>query len=258
LVRRAVAVGRGSLSAGQPLPRAAERLERLRCRYQRYAPYKRGFDIVNASLQLILFSPLFLVSALAITLTDRGPVFFRQQRLTGGPGGARVFEILKFRTMVVNAESLGAKITQRRDPRITGIGRVLRFLKLDELPQLINILRGDMSFVGPRPQTLGYVEHFREHYEAIHSIVPAGLTDLASLKYRDEAQLLEGADDKERFYLEEIMPDKIALHYAYLDRVGLAEDVAILARTVFYVFIERPWRRLARRPLRSVRLPSNG
>ncbi len=246
-IRRAVAVVEGGLEhLDQAQLRNGARLERLRSRYLRYAPYKRGFDLINATMQLIIFSPLFAVSALAIKLTDHGPIFFRQQRLTGGPGGARVFDILKFRTMVVNAESLGAKITQRHDPRITAIGRILRFLKLDELPQLINILRGEMSFVGPRPQTMGYVEQFFAHYEAIHSIVPAGLTDLASLKYRDEAQLLEGAEDKERFYIEEIMPDKIAFHYDYLNKIGMAQDISILARTVFYVFIERPFRRITR------------
>jgi lipopolysaccharide/colanic/teichoic acid biosynthesis glycosyltransferase len=254
LVRKAVAIGQGEAeqtgaiytvrnAGGQS---RLDNLSTVSARYQRYAPWKRGFDILNAALQLVVFSPLFVLSALAIKISDGGPVFFRQQRLTGGPSGPRTFEILKFRTMVVNAEKLGAKITMRRDPRITAAGRVLRWLKLDELPQLINILRGDMSFVGPRPQTLGYVAQFREHYEAIHSIVPAGLTDLATLKYRDEALLLEGAADKERYYIEEIMPDKIAYHYQYLSKIGLAEDVSILARTLFYVFAVKPVKRVGR------------
>jgi lipopolysaccharide/colanic/teichoic acid biosynthesis glycosyltransferase len=256
LFRKAVALGQGeaeqpaTMYAVAAMPAASVQplrdVDTLRQRYQRYAPAKRAFDVVNAAAQLVVFSPLFLVSALAVKLYDGGPVFFRQQRLTGGPGGPRTFEILKFRTMVVDAEKLGAKITMRRDPRITSVGRILRWLKLDELPQLINILRGDMSFVGPRPQTMGYVAQFREHYEAIHSIVPAGLTDLATLKYRDEAALLESAPDKERFYIEEIMPDKIAYHYQYLSRIGLAEDLAILARTFFYVFAAKPVKRIGR------------
>jgi lipopolysaccharide/colanic/teichoic acid biosynthesis glycosyltransferase len=256
LFRRAVAVTRGKAEqpqtmytavreVGEGLARSCD-LAAVRERYLRYAPLKRAFDVVNALLLLVVFSPLFLLSALAVKLADGGPVFFRQQRLTGGLAGPRTFEILKLRTMVVNAEKLGAKITMRRDPRITGVGRVLRWFKLDELPQLINILRGDMSFVGPRPQTLGYVEQFREHYEAVHSIVPAGLTDLATLKYRDEALLLESAPDKERFYCDVIMPDKIAYHYAYLAKLGLGEDLAILGRTLFYVFCEKPARRIAR------------
>jgi lipopolysaccharide/colanic/teichoic acid biosynthesis glycosyltransferase len=222
-------------------------LARLRKRYTDYAILKRTFDIVNSCFQLIVFSPLFLAAAVAIKLTDGGPVLFAQQRLTGGPGGPRVFRILKFRTMVVNAEQLGAKITGKRDPRITPAGRILRGLKLDELPQLINILRGEMSFVGPRPQTLGYVEQFREHYHAIHSVVPAGLTDLATLKYRDEARLLEEADDQERFYCEVIMPDKIAYHYKYLEHIGIGQDVSILAQTVYHVFVVKPWRKLTGR-----------
>lgn len=255
LFRKAVALASGdeqphavyAVEAAAPLSaQLASDLETLRARYRRYAPWKRGFDIVNAALQLVIFSPLFVLSALAIKLSDGGPVFFRQQRLTGGLSGPRTFEILKFRSMVVNAEKLGAKITMRRDPRITAVGRALRWMKFDELPQLINILRGDMSFVGPRPQTMGYVAQFREHYEAIHSIVPAGLTDLATLKYRDEALLLEGAADKERFYVEEIMPDKIAYHYVYLSRIGLLEDLSILARTLFYVFAAKPAKRIGR------------
>lgn len=255
LFRKAIALGQGE--AEQPTSMysavhgtgAAARVDYdlavLRERYIRYAPFKRTFDIVNAAAQLVLFSPLFLLSALAVKLSDGGPVLFRQQRLTGGLDGPLTFEILKFGTMVVDAERLGSKITMRHDPRITGVGKVLRWLKLDELPQLINILRGDMSFVGPRPQTLGYVEQFREHYEAIHSIVPAGLTDLATMKYRDEAQLLASVADKERYYIDVIMPDKIVYHYQYLSRIGLLEDTSILLRTVGYVLV-RPFRRIAR------------
>lgn len=253
LVRNDLAAGEESRLASRAAPRAASaplgpaRLDAYRARYRAYAPLKRGFDVLNAALQLALFSPLFALAALAIALTDRGPVFFRQQRLTGGPGGPRTFAILKFRTMVVDAESRGAKITGRHDPRITPTGRVLRGLKLDELPQLLNILRGEMSFVGPRPQTLGYVEQFREHYHAIHSVVPAGLTDLATLKYRDEGRLLAQAADPERLYVEEIMPDKIAFHYRYLERLGLAQDLSILAQTVLQVFVVKPLRRLTGR-----------
>jgi len=256
LFRRAVAVGQGDADQATDMYTVAHGtgadvrldldLSAARARYERYAPIKRGFDVLNAVVLLIVFSPLFLLSALAIKLYDRGPVFFRQKRLTGGLDGPRTFEILKFRTMVVNAEKLGSKITMKRDPRITGLGRLLRWFKFDELPQLINILRGDMSFVGPRPQTLGYVKQFRQHYEAVHSIVPAGLTDLATLKYRDEAALLEEAPDKERYYIEVIMPDKIAYHYLYLSKIGFGEDLSILLRTLYYVFVVKPWSRVLR------------
>lgn len=209
-----------------------------------YLQLKRALDIFSSGLQLLLFSPLILTIAAAIKLFDRGPVFFSQERLTGGPGGPRSFHILKFRTMVCNAEALGAKITTRCDPRITPFGRFLRASKLDELPQLINILRGDMSFVGPRPQTLGYVEQFRAHYHAIHSLVPAGLTDLATLKYRDEGRLLSSCEDPERVYIEQIMPDKIAFHYAYLRQFGPAIDASILAQTLYHVFVRKPLSKL--------------
>jgi lipopolysaccharide/colanic/teichoic acid biosynthesis glycosyltransferase len=209
-----------------------------------YLHFKRGFDIVNATLQLLLFSPLMLLVAVAIKLYDRGPVFFRQARLTKGPDGPRVFNIVKFRTMVIDAERLGSKITGHNDPRITPLGRVLRSMKVDELPQLFNILVGDMSFVGPRPQTMGYVEQFREHYDAIHSRIPAGLTDLASLKYRDESKLLAAAEDPEAMYLQLIMPDKISHHYYYLDHMSLKLDLYILFQTVYHVFIVKPVRKI--------------
>ena len=256
MLERTAEIGPGAAAGRHSLPHTSElssqplstlQLRTYRQRFLRYAPYKRAFDVANASVQLLVFSPLFLLAAVAIKLSDRGPVFFRQTRMTGGGSkGARTFEILKFRTMVVNAEQLGAKITQKRDPRITRIGRLLRATKIDEMPQLLNILRGEMSFVGPRPQTMGYVGHFRKHYEAIHSILPAGLTDLASLKYRDEARLLEDAPDKERFYIEVIMPDKIAYHYAYLSRASFSLDLSILARTLLYVIFERPWTKAMR------------
>lgn len=201
-----------------------------------YLRVKRVFDAVNAAIQLTIFSPLMLLISALIWVGDRGPVFFRQERLTGGPGGPRVFKILKFRTMVVGAESMGAKITCRGDQRITPIGRLLRKTKLDELPQYFNVLVGDMSFVGSRPQTLGYVEAFREHYERIHSIVPAGVTDLASVKYKDEGRLLDSVEDPESFYIEHIMPDKIRCHYEYVRHMSLGGDLKIIFLTLAKVF----------------------
>lgn len=203
---------------------------------QAYLRFKRGFDVVNALLQLTLFAPLMLLISAVIWLSDRGPVFFLQERLTGGRRGPRVFRIIKFRTMVVDAESLGAKITGKNDCRITPIGRLLRKTKLDELPQYINVLKGEMSFVGPRPQTLGYVEAFRDHYHAIHSIVPAGVTDLASVKYKDEGRILDSVEDPERYYIEHIMPDKIRCHYEYVRNMSLGSDLKIIFLTLAKVF----------------------
>ena len=211
----------------------------LRNQHRGYILFKRMFDFINAAIQLVLFSPLLLISMLAIKAYDRGPVFFCQERITGGPAGPRQFRIIKFRTMVVDAESMGAKITEKSDPRITPFGKLLRKFKIDEIPQLINILRGEMSFVGPRPQTLGYVEKFRDHYEVIHSVIPAGLTDLASIRFRDEGALLNAAEDPERFYIERIMPDKICCHQEYVRRMNFALDMQILWYTLVQVFIKR-------------------
>lgn len=210
-------------------------LLRDRCRF--YLRFKRVFDVTNALIQLVIFSPIMLLAAIAIKLYDGGPVLFRQPRLTGGPHGPRQFDIFKFRTMVLDAESQGGKITPKNDGRITPVGRILRKLKIDEIPQLFNILRGEMSFVGPRPQTLGYVEHFREHYQLIHSVVPSGLTDLASVRYRNEEEELACSDDPERMYLERIMPEKIKLHHEYIQRMNFWLDLTILAKTLIGVYV---------------------
>src|SRR3990172_7787953 len=141
---------------------------------------KRVFDFTTALLGLLVLSPLLVLVALLIKLTSRGPVFFRQKRI------GRDFEpfvIVKFRTMVPNADQVGGQLTAGRDPRITGIGRVLRKAKLDELPQLLNVLKGEMSFVGPRPEVPQFVEMYREEFKQLLSVRP-GITDLASLKYR--------------------------------------------------------------------------
>ena len=208
----------------------------LRDRSRYYLRVKRIFDFTNALFQLLLFAPIMVAAAAAIWLYDRGPVFFQQRRLTGGPQGPREFGIIKFRTMVINAEGQGGKITPKNDGRITPVGRVLRKLKIDEMPQLFNILRGEMSFVGPRPQTLGYVEHFREHYQLIHSVVPSGLTDLASVRYRNEEEELARAEDPEQLYLSRIMPEKIELHHEYIQRMGLLLDLRILFLTIVSVY----------------------
>jgi lipopolysaccharide/colanic/teichoic acid biosynthesis glycosyltransferase len=212
------------------------KLTLLRDRCRCYLRFKRTFDIINAVLQLVLFAPIMLLAALAIKLYDGGPVLFSQRRITGGPRGPREFNIYKFRTMVIDAERHGAKITPKNDGRITPVGRVLRKLKIDEMPQLLNILRGEMSFVGPRPQTLGYVERFREHYQLIHSVVPSGLTDLASVRYRNEEEELAGADDPEALYVNRIMPEKIKLHHEYVQRMSLLLDLRILYLTLVSVY----------------------
>lgn len=190
---------------------------------------KRGFDVLASLAGLVLLSPVLAVVALAIKLTSPGPVFFRQERVGRG---FRRFEILKFRTMVPDAPKLGGQLTAGEDPRITRVGRLLRKTKLDELPQLINVLKGDMSFVGPRPEVPRYVEIFRDDYRELLTVRP-GITDLASLKYRDESEVLGRSSDPETTYVEQVLPEKIALGKQYLRRSSLWFDVGLIFKTLF-------------------------
>jgi lipopolysaccharide/colanic/teichoic acid biosynthesis glycosyltransferase len=189
---------------------------------------KRAFDITFSTLGLVVFSPAFGVLAVAIKLSDGGPVFFRQERV--GQRG-RLFKIIKFRSMVVNADRLGLSVTRCEDPRITRIGRFLRKTKLDELPQLWNVFKGEMSFVGPRPEVARYVERYNEEQRKVLSLKP-GITDPAALAFRNEEELLQRAQDIERFYVEECMPRKIALSLEYAQRASVWTDVAVIVRTM--------------------------
>jgi lipopolysaccharide/colanic/teichoic acid biosynthesis glycosyltransferase len=192
---------------------------------------KRAFDFIAALVGLTLLSPLLLALAAAIKATSRGPVLFRQRRMGRG---FREFSIYKFRTMVHNAEQIGGQLTAGRDPRVTRIGAVLRKTKLDELPQLFNVLRGDMSFVGPRPEVPKYVEMFRSDYADLLTVRP-GITDFASLKYRHESDLLGAAEDPERVYIHEVLPDKIALGKDYVQRRSMLLDLWLMMKTVMRI-----------------------
>ena len=189
---------------------------------------KRLVDILGASLGLVLFSPLFLILAALITLDSSGPVLFRQERVGRG---FIPFHIYKFRTMAVGRANEGLCITSRNDPRVTRVGRWLRATKLDEFPQLLNVLVGDMSLVGPRPEVRHYVELFRSEYEQLLSIRP-GMTDLASLKYRDEGDVLAQVEDPEAEYVTRILPDKIELGNLYLQRASLLFDLSLILNTL--------------------------
>jgi lipopolysaccharide/colanic/teichoic acid biosynthesis glycosyltransferase len=190
---------------------------------------KRLFDLVGATLGLLLLAPLLLGVALAIKLDSRGPVFFRQQRV--GRHG-QPFRIHKFRTMAVHEEPHARQITVGADPRITRVGAWLRRTKVDELAQFIDVLQGTMSLVGPRPEVPRYVALYPDALrERVLSVKP-GITDLASLTYRDESTLLARAADPEREYVEVVMPAKLALAARYADRPTLRTDIAILWRTL--------------------------
>ena len=190
---------------------------------------KRVFDILVAAASLLLLAPVMAAAALLIKCDSNGPVFFKQERIGRG---FRPFLIYKFRTMRQDFDSQGRLITIGADPRITRIGRFLRKTKIDELPQLINVLKGDMSFVGPRPEVRKYVEEFQKDYEDILKVRP-GITDLASLKYRDEASLLGKAENPEEEYVRHVLPDKIRLAKDYLQHSSFLFDLSLIIKTLF-------------------------
>lgn len=190
---------------------------------------KRLFDLLIAAVGLLLLGPLLLVVAAVIRLDTPGPALFRQERV--GRGG-RIFRIHKFRTMVVDAPQQGLGLTVGRDPRITRVGQVLRARRLDELPQLIDVLRGEMSLVGPRPELPHYVAVYPPALRERVLTLRPGITDPSSLAHLDEAQRLAAADDPEREYIEAILPAKLAAAAEYADRASLATDIGVLWRTV--------------------------
>jgi lipopolysaccharide/colanic/teichoic acid biosynthesis glycosyltransferase len=204
---------------------------------------KRAFDCTAALAGIILLLPVFLIVALLIRLDSPGPVLFRHRRVGRD---FRPLYVYKFRTMVDSSLG-GSQITFRgnADSRITRLGRTLRGTKIDELPQLINVLKGDMSLVGPRPEVAEYVDMFHEDYEAILAVRP-GMTDFASLEYCDEAALLEQAADPVDEYTHHILPAKIVLEREYVRRASLPVDIALIVRTVLSIFKgPRHTRRLA-------------
>jgi lipopolysaccharide/colanic/teichoic acid biosynthesis glycosyltransferase len=192
---------------------------------------KRLFDILLSLAGLLVLAPLFAAVALFIKLDSRGPVFFRQERVGRH---FRPFAIYKFRTMTEGAEKEGALITIRGDKRITRVGHFLRNYKIDELPQLFNVLRGDMSLVGPRPEVREYVQLFRADYEKLLAMRP-GITDPASLRYSDEESALASADNWQDDYLKRILPEKIRLSLRYLDDRNFLTDLALILQTIFKV-----------------------
>ncbi len=191
-------------------------------------PAKRGLDLVGAAAALLLAAPVMAAIALLLRLSDGGPVFFRQVRV--GRHGVP-FRIWKFRTMTAGAERAGPEVTAVNDRRITPLGARLRRLKLDELPQLFNILAGEMSFVGPRPEVPRFVAAYTPAEQELLAYTP-GLTDPASLAYRREAELLAAAPDPERLYLDRIMHDKARLSLEYARRATLGSDIRMIAGTV--------------------------
>ncbi|MCI5726362.1 MAG: sugar transferase [Clostridium sp.] len=193
--------------------------------------FKRFFDIIVSLIGIIILGIFLIIISIIIKCTSEGPVFFKQIRV--GQSG-KEFKIFKFRTMVVNAESLGTQITIGKDKRITKIGHFLRKYKIDELPQLFNVFIGEMSFVGPRPEVPKYVAMYNETQREVLSVRP-GITDLASIRYRNENEILgraKNADEAEDMYINEIMPDKLKLNLEYIEKSNVFYDIYIIFKTI--------------------------
>ena len=193
---------------------------------------KRVFDIFVSAFMLLLLSPIFIILAIAIKIDSKGPVFYRQVRVTQF---GKQFRIFKFRTMVNNADKIGAQVTVGNDSRITRIGKLIRKCRLDEICQLIDVFRGTMTFVGTRPEVPKYVEKYTDEMMAT-LLLPAGVTSLASIKYKDEDKLLDNADNVDDVYVNDVLPEKMKYNLSELKRFGFWRDIKMMFMTVFAVF----------------------
>lgn len=192
---------------------------------------KRIFDIVVSLVLIVLLSPLLLVLSILIVLDSKGGVFYRQERVTQY---GRKFRIFKFRTMVVDADKIGTQVTVSNDSRITRVGSVIRKYRLDEIPQLFNILLGDMSLVGTRPESTHYVKFYTpEMYATL--LLPAGVTSEASIMYKDEADLLDKADDVDKVYIEKVLPGKMRYNLESISNFSFIKEIGTMFKTVLAV-----------------------
>ena len=193
--------------------------------------WKRFFDIVVSLLGILITSPILLVVSVLIKLTSKGPVFYKQERIGKDE---KPFFILKFRTMVVNADQQGLKITVGGDKRITGVGKFLRKSKLDELPQLFNVFVGQMSLVGPRPEVAEYVSLYNEEQRKVLSVRP-GITDYASVCFRNENEILAEAENPQKEYIEHIMPLKLRYNAKYIEEMSVWTDLKLIFLTLYVI-----------------------
>lgn len=189
---------------------------------------KRVFDIVMSLLLLMILSPVFLVVSIWIKLDSKGPVFFRQVRVTTY---GKQFRIFKFRTMCENAEKKGSLVTVGNDSRITKVGEKIRHCRLDEIPQLLNVLAGDMTFVGTRPEVVKYVNAYSDEMYAT-LLLPAGITSVASIQYKDEDKILSKAKDPDDAYIHEVLPDKMKYNLASIENFSFLNEIKTMANTL--------------------------
>lgn len=193
--------------------------------------FKRIIDFILALVMLIILSPLFIIIAVWVKCDSKGSVFFRQERVTRY---GKTFRIIKFRTMVQNAEAIGSQVTVDHDSRVTRAGHFLRKTRLDELPQLFNVLAGSMSFVGTRPEVMKYVKCYKPEMMAT-LLLPAGITSLTSIKFKDEEKLLKDAEDADKVYVEKVLPLKMKINLEYTEKFNLFFDLKVMIMTVIAV-----------------------
>ena len=191
----------------------------------------RAFDVIASTIMIVILSPLLIIISVLIVTDSKGGVFYRQERVTQY---GKKFRIFKFRTMVANADKIGTQVTVSNDNRITRIGAVIRKYRIDEIPQLFNILLGDMSLVGTRPESVHYVKHYTPEMMAT-LLMPAGVTSEASILYKDEAELIDKADDVDRVYIEKILPDKMKYNLASIKKFSVIKDIKTMIKTVIAV-----------------------
>ena len=192
---------------------------------------KRAFDIICSLIMIIILSPVLIILSVMIKLDSKGPVLFKQVRVTTY---GRKFKIWKFRTMVNNADRLGTQVTTKGDARITRMGHLLRKIRLDELPQLFNVLKGDMTFVGTRPEVTKYTAHYTEEMMATF-LMPAGVTSRTSIEYKDEEKLLENAENADEVYINEVLPAKMVYNLREIEKFSFLRDISTMIKTVIAV-----------------------
>lgn len=200
-------------------------------KHEKELKLKRAFDIICSLSMIIILSPVLIVLSVMIKLDSKGPVLFKQVRVTTY---GRKFKIWKFRTMVNNADKLGTQVTTKDDARITRMGHLLRKVRLDELPQLFNVLKGDMTFVGTRPEVPKYTAHYTEEMMATF-LLPAGVTSRTSIEYKDEEKLLENAENADEVYINEVLPAKMVYNLREIEKFSFLRDISTMIKTVIAV-----------------------
>jgi lipopolysaccharide/colanic/teichoic acid biosynthesis glycosyltransferase len=189
---------------------------------------KRIFDIVATILGGTLLLPIIIFITIWIKLSSKGPLFYIQKRVGKN---FKEFNLYKFRSMVVDADKVGPSVTSGDDPRITKVGKIIRRTKIDELPQLLNVLKGDMSLVGPRPEVMKFVVQKNDAYKKVLSVKP-GITDNAAIEFRDEETIMQQYEDKEKAYIDIVLPQKIKLYNHYIDSISFTNDIKLILRTL--------------------------